>query len=207
MDWQQLVLEQAALIDQLRVRIVELETEVAALKNELAVSKKHSGNSSKPPSSDIVKPPKDSNTNGKDSKNKGKDKRKRGAQKGHKQNLRKPFDASQIDKTIELKLDACPTCGHDLVISNDPPKIHQQVELACKPFLVTEFQQAWYWCEHCQCHHCAGLPSEVEKAGLFNWVLAGLKRLLRNRKFTESSIIREQLESYRWHNRTSSAKK
>ena len=144
MDWQRLVLEQATLIEHLRARIVELEAEVAALK-------KHSGNSSKPPSSDIVKPPKEPSSQGKD-RRKGQ-KRNRGAQKGHKQNLRKPFDASQIDQTVELKLDACPTCGGKLKATNEPPKVHQQVELIVwseyrlveKPFLVTEFRQTWFW--------------------------------------------------------------
>ena len=107
MNWKKLVLEQAALIEQLRARIVELEAEVAALKtinaalkSELAAARKNSSNSSKPPSSDIVKPPKGSN-NGKDANNKDKNKvkRKRGAQKGHKQNLRKPLAPELIDET------------------------------------------------------------------------------------------------------------
>jgi transposase len=193
MDWQQLVLEQAALIEQLRVRIVELEAEVVALKNELAAARKNSSNSSKPPSSDIVKPPKGSSANGKGAKNNGKNKlkRKRGGQKGHKQNLRKPFDASQIDKTVELTLNACPTCGHDLVITNEPPKIHQQVELVENPFVVTEFQQTWYWCEHCQCFHCAGLPPDVEKSGLFGPKLIALTAYLKGRAHMSYTTIRD----------------
>jgi putative DNA primase/helicase len=36
----------------------------------------------------------------------------------------------------------------------------------------------------------------TELPGVFNWVLCGLKRLLHNRKFTESSIVRDQIEEY-----------
>ncbi len=151
MDWKKLALEQAALIKQLQARIAELEAEIAMLR-------KNSSNSSKPHSSDSVKPP---------IQPKDKRKRKRGAQKGHKQHLRKPFDEPQVDNFVDLKLDACPTCGGQLVLSTEPPKVHQQVELADKPFVVTEFRQAWYWCEHCQCFHAAVLPSEVKKSGLF----------------------------------------
>ena len=90
-----------------------------------------------------------------------KDKRKRkqkiGAQKEHKQHLRKPFDKSQVDHIIELQLEACPKCGGNLVSTTEPPKIHQHVELVDKPFSVTEFQQSWYWCDHCQCFHAAKL--------------------------------------------------
>lgn len=36
-----------------------------------------------------------------------------------------------------------------------------------------------------------------ELPGVFNWVLSGLERILRNRKFTECDAAREQLEKYR----------
>ena len=142
----------------------------------IAVLEKNSSNSSKPPSSDIVKPPK---IKGETATKKSK--RKRGAQKGHKQHLRKPFDANQIDNIVEFKLDACPACGGVLVATNKPPKVHQQVELVEKPFVVTEFRQARYWCEHCQCFHAAELPKEVEKAGLFGPKLISLTAYLKGR--------------------------
>ena len=61
MNWKQLALEQAALIEQLQQRNNELEAEIATLK-------KNSSNSSKPPSSDIVKPAKDKNRRQKNEK-------------------------------------------------------------------------------------------------------------------------------------------
>ena len=84
-------------------RIAELEAKIATLE-------KNSATSSKPPSSDLVKPPKQ--------KGKQKKKRKIGAQKGHKQHLRKSFDENQVDKIVELKLGACPTCGGNLVTTD-----------------------------------------------------------------------------------------
>jgi putative DNA primase/helicase len=36
-----------------------------------------------------------------------------------------------------------------------------------------------------------------ELAGVFNWVLAGLRRLLKNKRFTESKIVNETIEAYR----------
>jgi Transposase IS66 family. len=170
-------------------RIAELETllkaaleEIARLKERIAVLEKNSSNSSKPPSSDIVKQPK-TKPNGK--------KRKRGAQKGHKQHLRTPFDETKIDKSIELKLLACPTCGGKLIPSNEPPKKLQQVELVDKPFIVTEFRQVWYWCEHCQCLHAADLPKEVEKSGLFGPKLIALTAYLKGRGHMSYTTLKE----------------
>ena len=165
MDWKKLAHEQVALNAQLRQRIAELEFRISQLE-------KNSGNSSKPPSSDIVKPPKD-----KDRRRK----KKIGAQKGHQQNLRTPFSEDQIDKTIELKLESCPKCGGTLKATNAPPKKHQQVELVAKPFIVTEYQQQQYWCEHCQCSHDAPLPVEVKRTGLFGKHLIALTAHLKGR--------------------------
>ncbi len=36
-----------------------------------------------------------------------------------------------------------------------------------------------------------------ELAGVFNWVLAGLKRLLKQKKFTESEIVKEMISAYK----------
>jgi len=36
-----------------------------------------------------------------------------------------------------------------------------------------------------------------ELSGIFNWVLDGLRRVLKQRKFTESAVIKEQVENYR----------
>jgi len=36
-------------------------------------------------------------------------------------------------------------------------------------------------------------------SGVFNWVLEGLKRILENKKFSESEQVKEALESYKKH--------
>jgi len=167
------IAELEALLKAALEEIAMLKEWIACLEKELAASKKNSSNSSKPPSSDIVKPP--------PQKNAERNKRKQGAQKGHPRHPRKPFEANQIDNVIELKLDACPTCGHTLTLSNEEPQTHQQVELVDKPFLVTEYRQHWYWCENCQCYHAAELPKEVEKAGLFGPKLIALTAYLKGR--------------------------
>ena len=152
MNWEKLAQEQAVRITQLEEKIVQLESKIAALE-------KNSHNSSKPPSSDIVKPPKP--------KDKERRKRKIGAQKGHKQNLRQPIAPELVDEIVKLELTNCPDCGHKLDLEQAETKIFQQIEVVEKPVIVTEYQQLMYWCKHCQCHHYARLPEEVEKAGLF----------------------------------------
>jgi transposase len=160
-------------------RITELEIlleaalrEIERLKETIARLEKNSGNSSKPPSSDIVKPPKVRQRKGK---------RKIGAQKGHKQHLRKPFEESHIDTTINLTLEACPKCGGALQAARGEAKKHQQVELVEKPFVVTEYRQHRYWCAACECYHESKLPTEVKRAGLFGSKLIALTAYLKSR--------------------------
>ena len=131
--------------------------------------------SSKPPSSNSVKPPKHFTDTPR------KKKRKIGTQKGHQQHLRTPFDEGQVDKTVELKLDACPKCDGNLVTTNEPLKVQQQVELINKPFVVTEFCQTRHWCEKCQCFHAAELPKEIKTSGLFEPKIIALTAYLKGR--------------------------
>jgi len=157
-------------------RIAELEAllkaaleKIALLKRRIAVLEKNSGNSSKPPSSDIVKPPK-----GGVAKGERGGKRNRGGQKGHPRYLREPFESAQVDTVVELTMNCCPDCGHELTPTAEPAKTCQRVELVAKPFVVTEYRQATYWCEQCQCFHTAELPTEVKKSGFFGPRLTAL---------------------------------
>jgi len=160
---------------QLKIALEEIErlkAENAALKARIAQLEKTSLNSSKPPSSDIVNPPKEQKSEGK---------RKIGAQFGHKQHLRQPFIENQVDNTIQLTLNACPKCGGELQAVDEPPKKHQQVELVEKPFIVTEYHQLRYWCDHCKCYHESKLPLETKNAGLFGQNLIALTAYLKGR--------------------------
>ncbi|MCL2623988.1 MAG: IS66 family transposase [Planctomycetaceae bacterium] len=178
------IAEQDREIAELKAELKAALENIAQLEAKIASLTKNSANSSKPPSSDIVKPPKQP-------KGKGKRKRKIGAQKGHKQNLRTPFDENQIDQTVELQLEACPKCGGELEPTNKPPKKHQQVELIEKPFIVTEYQQAEYWCEKCQCYHTATLPTEVQRAGLFGQNLIALTAYLKGRSHMSFTTLQD----------------
>jgi putative DNA primase/helicase len=40
-------------------------------------------------------------------------------------------------------------------------------------------------------------PSPAELSGVFNWVLAGLRRLLKSKKFTASPLVEAALNDYR----------
>jgi transposase len=182
MDLQQVILEQAALIEKLRAEIAELKARIAVLE-------KNSANSSKPPSSDIVKPPKPK-------KDKQRRKRKIGAQPGHKQHLRKPLAPELVDEVIKLELTDCPDCGHPLDLAKIEPKITQQIELVEKPIAVTEYQQLMYWCKHCKCYHYVALPKEVEKAGLFGKNLIALTGYLKGRGHMSYRTLKDYFQDH-----------
>jgi putative DNA primase/helicase len=78
---------------------------------------------------------------------------------------------------------------------NELPKDIEQTDayfrrLIIVPFRVTIPESEWV----------TDLAQQIireELAGVFNWVLAGLKRLLARKKFTESNIVKEMLAEYR----------
>lgn len=167
------IIELEALVHAMAEELAALRAENTALRAKIARLEKNSGNSSKPPSSDIVKPSKAVKKSGK--------KRKPGGQKGHPRHLRPPFDELQVDAIVELKLERCPDCGHELAPCSHLPQVVQQVELAPRPVVVTEYRQGRFWCENCQCHHTAPMPPEVENTGLFGPMLTTLVAYLKGR--------------------------
>src|SRR5689334_1307631 len=126
----------APLVEQLRAEVAQLRAELTAAQSKLAAAKKDSTTSSKPPSSDIVKPPRPQS----------KKKRRRGGQPGHKRHERPSFEADQIDDTVDYTLLGCPNCGGRLQLSDQPPRIVQQVELVANPIQVVEHRGRAYWC-------------------------------------------------------------
>ena len=75
---------------------------------QLAAARKDSSTSSKPPSSDIVKPPKPPPPE-------GQDRRRIGGQPGHPKHERVAFPPEAVNAgSFDHRLDACPSCGHDL---------------------------------------------------------------------------------------------
>jgi transposase len=144
------------LVEQLRTEVARVRDELATCQSQLAAATKNSSNSSKPPSSDIVKPP----------RLQGKKKRKQGGQPGHPRHERPPFEANQIDHTIDYTLSGCPDCGGHLELSSEPPRVVQQTELVVKPSEVVEHRGLAYWCAKCQKTHYAAIDADVRKAGL-----------------------------------------
>jgi transposase len=166
-DLQELVRKQAETIKLLEARIVELEAIIARLR-------KDSRNSSNPPSSDIVKPktavPKENNGG----------KRKTGGQPGHKKHERTPFPREQVDRFIEVTLPECPLCGGRLEEGGKEIITSQQIELAAKPFVVTEYHRHSYWCPACQTYHTAPEPEQA-RSGLFSISLIAFAAYLKGR--------------------------
>jgi hypothetical protein len=136
----------------LEERTAKLEAELAEVNRKLAEAKKNSSNSSKPPSSDIVNPdPKqgaaaDDKAEG---KGKGKRKRKRGGQPGHPRHERTPFQPEEINATWIHYYTGCPCCGGQLVETDVPDKILQQVEVLEVPIRVEEHRRPTQQCLQC----------------------------------------------------------
>ena len=162
----------------LEIRIAELEAKIAQLG-------KNSSNSSKPPSSDIAKP------GGQHKKTKKK--RKRGAQPGHARHQRAAFQENEIDRFWDYTFDTCPDCGHDVIPSDQPPRVMQQIDVVATPTVVSEHRSQAFWCEHCQKTHFAPVHEEVRKAGLVGPRLTALIAYLKGACHCSFSTIRKFL--------------
>jgi transposase len=163
----EIIRKQAEMIQALQTRIVELETIIARLQ-------KDSRNSSKPPSSDIVKPKTAAQKEG------GSNTRKIGGQPGHKRHERQPFPAEQVDQFVEVTLQKCPCCGGLLEEDEREGITSQQIEIAPKPFIVTEYHRHSYWCPACGTSHTAPEPEQAH-SGLFSIGLIALTAYLKGR--------------------------
>ncbi len=173
-------------IDKVEQENARLRNENTQLKQQLAAARKNSATSSKPPSSDIVKPKKPPAKGGK--------KRKRGGQPGHKRHERPNFPTEMIDAILPYSLDACPSCGADLLFSRQAePRVIQQAELVAKPLRITEHRAPAYWCPHCREVHYAPLPVAVEKTGLFGPELTTLVAFMKGVCHASFSTIRKFL--------------
>lgn len=166
-------------IDRLTKRIEFLEA-------ELAKARKHSGNSSKPPSSDVVKPPTKASKS-------DRTKRQRGAQPGHERHQREPFEPDQIDVTWIHYYTGCPCCGGELLLSEQPDKVLQQVELLELPVQVSEHRRTTQYCRACDQHHCPPWPEDLVRAGLVGPRLTALIAYLKSACHMSFSSIRKFL--------------
>jgi transposase len=180
----EIITAQAKTITKLEARISGLEALVAELRETIARLQKDSRNSSKPPSSDIVKP------KAAPTKTNGADKRNIGGQKGHKRHGRMPFPPEQAGKFIDATLPKCPSCGGELEKSGKEVIKNRQIEIAEKPFIVTEYRQHSYWCPNCQSCHTAPLPEEG-RSGLFSISLIAVAAYLKGRCHISFSALKD----------------
>jgi transposase len=147
-------------VDTLRAELEELRELLAQLQRQLAAARKDSSNSSKPPSSDIVKPPKPQPPA-------GRSRRKRGGQPGHPSHQRAPYPPEMLAAPpTDYLLDACPTCGGHLSVTDAGPIIAQRVEIAAVPLVIHEHRSHPGYCPCCRKEHYAPFPIAIDRGGL-----------------------------------------
>ena len=78
---------------------------------------------------------------------------------------------------------------------NELPRDVENTNAFFRRFIIIPFEQTIP--ENKQDPELAQKIIDSELPGVFNWVLEGLQRLLNNRKFTESDIVRRQVEEYK----------
>ncbi|KAA6335656.1 hypothetical protein EZS27_016129 [termite gut metagenome] len=78
---------------------------------------------------------------------------------------------------------------------NELPKEVEQTNAFFRRFIIIPFNQTIPEAE--QDPELAKKIISSELSGVFNWVLDGLKRILEQKKFTQSAIVRAQVEAYR----------
>jgi transposase len=149
---------------QLRETVLFLNSKIDALQQEIARLKKNSRNSSKPPSSDIVKP----NRNGTSQAKHG---RKIGGQQGHPRQERAAFAPEDVDRVIPYELSPAQRRG---LIPLKQWFVRQQVDLADKLYIVTEYRARKYLDPRTGRIVIAPLPVAVKAAGLVGPRLSAL---------------------------------
>ena len=168
-------------VSSLKAENTKLREENARLKEQLNLNSK---NSSKPPSTDQK------------SKN-DVPKKKGGAKPGHPGHFRPLFSADQVDVFVDLRGENCPSCGEAVRPSGEPPSIHQQVEVAPKPYIITQYNRESFYCPCCRSYGVAPLPSHIgpsafgTRLSAFMVFLTGTCRLSRR---IALSILREGLD-------------
>jgi transposase len=173
-------------VDALRAQLAALQATVAQLQKQLAAALKNSSNSSKPPSSDIVKPPKPQPPS-------GQPRREPGGQPGHASHQRVPFPPEMLASApADYLLDACPSCGGHLLLTDDAePIVAQRVEIVAVPLEIHEHRSHPGWCPCCQRTCYAPLPISIERGGLAGPRLTTIIAYLKGACHASYSTIRK----------------
>src|SRR5262249_25639026 len=174
-----------AQLDALQARSEALEATVAQLQRQLAAARKDSSTSSKPPSSDLVKPPKPPPP--------GQDRRKPGGQPGHPAHQRELFPPEMLASTpTDYLLDACPSCGGHLLLTDAAePIVAQRVEIAAVPLEIHEHRSYPGCCPCCRKDCYAPFPLSTERAGLAGPRLPTVTAYLKGACHASYSTIRK----------------
>lgn len=171
----------------LKAEIAELAEKLAAVESKLAKAMKNSSNSSKPPSGDIVSPPPKTGKPG------PRKKRKKGGQPGHPRHERTPFPPEEIDVTWLHYYDGCPCCGGQLVLTDEPDIVMQQVEFEKLPLRVEEHRRQSQRCKQCDKLHRVAWPEDLKQAGLVGPRLTALIGYLKSACHMSFTSIRKFL--------------
>ncbi|HNA62866.1 MAG TPA: DUF6444 domain-containing protein [Rhabdochlamydiaceae bacterium] len=149
----------------------ELKERVGQLEEQLKLNPK---NSSKPPSTD----------------REGTDdvpKKKGRAKPGHPGHFRPIFSTDRVDAFFNLREENFPSCEKTMERSGDPISIHQQVEIAPKPYVVTQYNRESFYCPFCKKYGVAPIPDHVgplefgTRLSAFMGFLNGTCRLIRRK--------------------------
>lgn len=90
--------------------------------------------------------------------------------------------------------------GKMVFLCNELPWQIEQTDAFFRRFIIIPFEQTIP--EKERDPDLAKKIIKSELSGVFNWMLDGLKRILQNKRFTESEIIRQQIEQFRYERDT-----
>ena len=85
-------------------------------------------------------------------------------------------------------------------LCNELPWQIEQTDAFFRRFIIIPFEQTIP--EEERDPDLANKIIASERSGVFNWMLDGLKRLLKNKRFTESEVIKKQVDEFRYERDT-----
>jgi len=108
---------------------------------------------------------------------------------------REPFPPEQITEFHTHTLDACPSCGGQVLRNHTLEKVVQQMDMDIKqaPLTIEQHTCPEYWCDHCRKSCRAPLPLSIERGGLVGPDLMALIAFMKGVCHASFSTIRKYL--------------
>ena len=162
----QRITERQRQITQQEEQLAEQQKQVRKLERELAESRRNSTNSCKPPSWDGLAGPQ--RVRGRKPGG-AKCKRRAGGQPGHAGHYRKPLEAANVSRTIEILPQHCSGCGQEFAAgitsaqAIGEPYRHPVVDLPPIPAWITEYPCYKLECPGCGRATRAVVPAEAQE--------------------------------------------